>query len=240
MLRVSKAEGRRAWHRAADAARLGLRNHGECVIIRSSDALAREPLTGPDSNLPGGQPPVPHSNLPGGQPPVPHSNLPGGQPPVPHSNIPGGPPPAPPEGQPGEQAHVHPAGDEDCRRSGRDQRPGGSGPSSGTRALRLHLVLIRPGTRGLPHFHDGRETAVYMVSGEAEVWHGAGLDRRTVVRAGDFIYVPPGAPHLAVNRGDVTSIAVVARADPGDEAVEVTVELPRHLAALRGVPVGGA
>jgi uncharacterized RmlC-like cupin family protein len=203
MLRVSKAEGRRAWHRAADVARPGLRNQGECVIIRSSNALGRAPLAGPHSNLPGGQPPVP------------------------------------PEGQPGEQAHVHPAGDEDCRRSGRDQRPGGSGPSSGPRALRLHLVMIRPGTRGLPHFHDGRETAVYMVSGEAEVWHGAGLGKRTVVRAGDFIYVPPGAPHLAVNRGDVTSIAVVARADPGDQAVEVTVELPRHLAALRSVPVGG-
>jgi uncharacterized RmlC-like cupin family protein len=99
--------------------------------------------------------------------------------------------------------------------------------------------MIRPGTRGLPHFHDGHETGVYMVSGEAEVWHGAGLGKRTLVRAGDFIYVPPGAPHLAVNRGDATSIAVVARAGSGDQPVQVTVELPRHLAALRSVPVGG-
>jgi uncharacterized RmlC-like cupin family protein len=99
--------------------------------------------------------------------------------------------------------------------------------------------MIAPGTRGLPHFHDGSETAVYMVSGEAEVWHGTGLAKRTVVRAGDFIYVPPGAPHLAVNRGRVTSIAVVARAGPASQAGEVTVELPRHLGALRSVPVGG-
>ena len=97
--------------------------------------------------------------------------------------------------------------------------------------------MIRPGTRGLPHFHDGRETAVYMVSGEAEVWHGAGLGKRTVVRAGDFIYVPPGAPHLAVNRGEVTSIAVVGRTDTPDQPGFVVIELPRHLAGLASYPV---
>jgi len=154
------------------------------------------------------------------------------------------------ESQPGEQVTAHPAGDEDCRRSGRDQRPGGSGPSSGTRALRLHLVMIAPGTRSLPHFHHGRELSAYLVSGEAEVWHGDGLARRALLRAGDFIYVPPGAPHLAVNRGDVTSIAMVTRTGPGGQQPgdaghghpdgDVTIELPRHLARLRDVPVGGA
>lgn len=150
------------------------------------------------------------------------------------------------ESPPGEQAIAHRAGDEDCRRSGRDQRPDGSGPSSGTRALRLHLVMIAPGTRSLPHFHHGRGTSVYLVSGEAEVWHGDGLARRALLRAGDFIYVPSGAPHLTVNRGDATSIAVVTRTGPGGQPADdadngdVTVELPRHLAALRDVPVSGA
>jgi uncharacterized RmlC-like cupin family protein len=108
--------------------------------------------------------------------------------------------------------------------------------------------MIPPGTRGLPHLHPGHETACYVVSGEAEVWHGAGLLRRSLVRAGDVIYVPPGAPHLAVNRGDVTSIAVVARpvqegssqqgSSQEDRAGSVTVQLPRHLAGLLGYPVG--
>ena len=74
--------------------------------------------------------------------------------------------------------------------------------------------MIPPGTRGMPHFHDGHETAIYTVSGQTEVWHGHGLVKRTVVRAGDFMYIPPGTPHLPVNRGDVTAIAVVARTDP--------------------------
>ena len=125
---------------------------------------------------------------------------------------------------------------EDCRRSVGDQ-PGGSGPSSGQTALRLHLVMIPPGTRGTPHFHADRETAIYVVSGEADVWHGPGLGKRSAVRAGDFIYIPPGTPHLAVNRGDVTSIAVAARTDPADQPGAVVIELPRHLAGLSSYPV---
>jgi uncharacterized RmlC-like cupin family protein len=127
--------------------------------------------------------------------------------------------------------------------------------------------MIPPGTRGLPHLH-GHETTGYVVSGVAEVWHGTGLAWRSVVRAGDFIYIPPGIPHLAVNRGDVTSIAVVARpcheraaqrvsgkqasdeqatgeqatgeqaSGQGEQDGSVAVELPRHLASLLGYPVG--
>jgi uncharacterized RmlC-like cupin family protein len=129
---------------------------------------------------------------------------------------------------------------EDCGRSAGKQRPGGSGPSSGKPALRLHLAMIPPGTRGLPHYHADRETAVYVVSGEADVWHGPGLVQRSAVRAGDFIYIPPDVPHLAVNRGDVTSIAVIARTDPADQPGPVVIELPRHLVGLSGYPVASA
>jgi uncharacterized RmlC-like cupin family protein len=126
---------------------------------------------------------------------------------------------------------------EDGRRSVGDQQPGVSGPSPGKPALRLHLVMIPPGTRGMPHFHAGGETAVYVVSGEADVWHGPGLGKRSAVRAGDFIYVPPGTPHLAVNRGEVTSVAVVGRTDLPDQPGIVVIELPRHLAGLSSYPV---
>ena len=115
--------------------------------------------------------------------------------------------------------------------------PGVSGPSPGVQALRLHLAMIPPGTRGKPHFHADRETAMYVVSGEADVWHGAGLVKRSAVRAGDFVYIPPGTPHLAVNRGEVTSIAVVGRTDLPDRPGIVVIELPRHLAGLSSYPV---
>src|ERR1035441_8517475 len=86
--------------------------------------------------------------------------------------------------------------------------------SAGAQAVCLHLITIPPGTRGVPHVHDGHESAIYTVSGETEVWHGEGLRQRTVVKAGDFMYVPPGTPHLPVNRSDVMTVAVVARTDP--------------------------
>src|SRR5487761_46789 len=114
---------------------------------------------------------------------------------------------------------------EEGRRSVGDQQPGVSGPSSGAHALRL------------PPFHADGETAIYVVSGEADVWHGPGLGKRAAVRAGDFLYVPPGTPHLAVNRGEVTSIAVVGRTDPPDQPGIVVIELPRHLAGLSSYPV---
>ena len=79
---------------------------------------------------------------------------------------------------------------EDSRRSVGE--PGVSGPSAGAQALRLHLVMIPPGTRGVPHFHSGGETAIYMVSGEADVWHGTNNvfsqhDKMLVTAAGEVL-----------------------------------------------------
>ena len=112
-----------------------------------------------------------------------------------------------------------------------------SGESAGGQALCLRVVMIPPGSRGTPHVHPDHETAIYSVSGQTEIWHGHGLVKRTVVRAGDFMYIPPGTPHLAVNRGDVTAIAIVARTGPSEPGSRVTVELPRHLAGLLSLPV---
>ena len=120
---------------------------------------------------------------------------------------------------------------------GPDAFAGVTSQSAGAQGLCLNLVMIPPGSRGMPHFHDGHETAIYTVSGQTEVWHGHGLVKRTVVRAGDFMYIPPGTPHLPVNRGDVTAIAVVARTDPTDTESRVVVELPRHLADLLSLPI---
>jgi uncharacterized RmlC-like cupin family protein len=114
---------------------------------------------------------------------------------------------------------------------------GVSTQTAGAKALCLHLVMIPPGTRGMPHYHAEHESAIYAVSGETEVWHGPGLAQRTIVRAGDFMYVPPGTPHLPVNRGTVTSVSVVARADPEEQESAVVIELPRHLADLLSLPV---
>jgi uncharacterized RmlC-like cupin family protein len=89
----------------------------------------------------------------------------------------------------------------------------------------------------VPHIHEGHESAIYTVSGETEVWHGEGLRQRTVVKAGDFMYVPPGTPHLAVNRSDVMTVAVVACTDPQEQESVTTLSLPPHLSDLNAFPV---
>jgi len=122
-------------------------------------------------------------------------------------------------------------------RQGMSLATGVSSRSAGARALCLHLVTIPPGTRGVPHLHDGHESAIYTVSGETEVWHGEGLLQRSVVKAGDFMYVPPGTPHLPVNRSDVMTVAVVARTDPQEQESVVTLSLPPHLSELNDFPV---
>lgn len=124
---------------------------------------------------------------------------------------------------------------ENCLRG--DNALGASGPGPGAHELRLHVVMIRPGTRCQPHLHAAAGSAICVVSGGADVWHGPDLATRSAVRAGDFVYIPPRVPHLAVNHGEVTSIAIVARADPADQAEPVVIELPRHLAGLLSYPV---
>src|SRR6266571_161322 len=114
---------------------------------------------------------------------------------------------------------------------------GVSNRSAGAQALCLHLVTIPPGTRGVPHVHDGHESAIYTVSGETEVWHGEGLLQCTVVHAGDFMYVPPGIPHLPVNRSDVMTVAVVARTAPQEQQSVLAMSPPPHLAELGALPI---
>jgi uncharacterized RmlC-like cupin family protein len=122
-------------------------------------------------------------------------------------------------------------------RQGMSLATGVSSRSAGAKGLCLHLVTIPPGTRGIPHVHDGHESAIYTVSGETEVWHGEGLRQRSLVKAGDFMYVPPGTPHLPVNRSRVTTVAIVARTDPQEQESVVTLALPPHLSELNALPV---
>jgi uncharacterized RmlC-like cupin family protein len=102
----------------------------------------------------------------------------------------------------------------------------------GAQALCLHLLRIPPGGRAKPHVHEGHETAIYLLAGETTVHHGDGLAETLVMRAGDFLYIPPGTPHLPVNTGDVEAVAVLARTDPNEQESVVLLD-------DRGAPLPG-
>ena len=115
-------------------------------------------------------------------------------------------------------------------RQGFDYFAGISAESAGSRGLCLNLLTIPPGGRAKAHLHEGHETAIYIVSGESEMWFGDKLQQHHVARAGDFVYIPAGMPHLPANSHPTEPcVALIARTDPNEQ--ESVVLLP-HLEAL--------
>jgi len=102
---------------------------------------------------------------------------------------------------------------------------GVSAGTVGARGLSMHLVVIPPGARANPHVHEGYETAIYVLQGRVETRYGEGLDRSVVSEAGEFLFIPPGVPHEAINLSDTEPArAIVARNDANEQ--ERTVPYP--------------
>src|ERR1700751_2677648 len=88
----------------------------------------------------------------------------------------------------------------------------------GSKSICMHLLTFPPGGRARAHMHENHETAIYVLSGEAEMWYGEGLQEYAVINAGDFVYIPAGMPHLPGNRSETeTCHAVIARTDPNEQ-----------------------
>ncbi len=96
--------------------------------------------------------------------------------------------------------------------------------NTGARRLCLHTLRIPPGGRATAHLHASHETAIYLVAGAVSVLHGQGLEHRTEMQAGDYLYIPADCPHLPINTGSVEAFGVLARTDPNEQ--ESVVLLP--------------
>jgi uncharacterized RmlC-like cupin family protein len=95
---------------------------------------------------------------------------------------------------------------------------GVSGETCGSTGLAMHLVVVPPGASAAPHYHDGYETAIYQLEGLVETRYGPGLEQSIVTEAGDFLFVPPGVPHQAVNLSDTEpAVAIIARNDADEQ-----------------------
>lgn len=100
--------------------------------------------------------------------------------------------------------------------------------TTGARGICMHLLTVPPGGRAKAHLHEDHETAIYVLSGTARMYHGHQLEEVMEIEAGDLIYIPPGVPHLPFNPGDVDSVAVIARTDPHEqESVVLRPDLER-------------
>jgi uncharacterized RmlC-like cupin family protein len=110
-----------------------------------------------------------------------------------------------------------------------------SAASAGANGLCLQLASLPPGARARAHRHDEHESAAYVIDGEMVMWFGDQLEHKLVARAGDFIYIPNGVPHLVMNGSNTEpAVAALARTDPNEQ--EDVIELP----ALDALPHLGA
>ncbi|WP_155370979.1 cupin domain-containing protein [Catellatospora vulcania] len=101
-------------------------------------------------------------------------------------------------------------------RQGGDFHYGASSATVGSTGLCMHVINIPPGSRGVPHKHVGHESAVYVVKGRHEIWHGEGFDQRLTVEPGDVVYIPADYPHVPVTYHEPVTV-VVARTDPAEQ-----------------------
>ena len=102
-----------------------------------------------------------------------------------------------------------------------------SGRTAGSRGLSMSLLEVPPGAVSEPHIHDGYETAIYVLAGRVETRYGERLQHVVISEPGDFVYVPPGVPHQAVNLSqDEPARAVVARNDPNEAEKVLPYRVP--------------
>ena len=93
-----------------------------------------------------------------------------------------------------------------------------SGATVGATGLSMHIVVIPPGGRAQPHTHLGYETGIYVLEGKVRTRWGAQLENDVVSEPGDFLFVPPGVPHEAINLSATQPArAIVARNDPAEQ-----------------------
>jgi len=81
---------------------------------------------------------------------------------------------------------------------------------------------VPPASRSRPHYHDGCESALYMLTGGIRILWGDRLEQSLELEAGDMLYVPPRVTHIVENTSDTEPADyVVARDSPQEDAVVV-------------------
>lgn len=95
---------------------------------------------------------------------------------------------------------------------------GVSAEAAGALGICMHMVTIPPGGRANAHLHENHETAIYMLSGVSEMLYGERLEKKLTVKAGEYLYIPAGMPHLPYNPSETeVAVAILARTDPNEQ-----------------------
>jgi uncharacterized RmlC-like cupin family protein len=101
-----------------------------------------------------------------------------------------------------------------------------SGTQTGARSLWMGTTVMAPAARSGDHHHGASETGIYVVSGHPVFVFrdpASGALTRLETSPGDFVWVPPHAPHREENP-DPGAAAVVVVARSTQEAIVVNVD----------------
>ena len=104
-----------------------------------------------------------------------------------------------------------------------------TGATAGSTALCMTVLTLPDGARAKTHLHQGIETAVYVLEGEAEMYFGDRLEHLLHAHTGEYVFIPADTPHLVLNRSGASCRALVAHSGPDDQA---GIVLLPHLDAL--------
>lgn len=90
----------------------------------------------------------------------------------------------------------------------------------GSQGIYLGLSRTPPGQRSTAHVHTNCETALYVAAGQGRLLVGPRVDRALALEGGDCLYIPPNAPHVVINDGDVDLVFVVTRTTQVEQVAE--------------------
>ncbi len=94
---------------------------------------------------------------------------------------------------------------------------------AGAQGLWGGVTIVAPNTASSVHHHGATETIIYVVSGHGKMRWGDKMQFEQELEPGDFIYVPPFAPHQEINTSpDTPSHWVIVR--NSQEPVVVNLE----------------
>jgi len=103
------------------------------------------------------------------------------------------------------------------------KRVAGVSPAA-TPSTRIWLgkVSNEPGYRSVPHHHGDAETAGYVLKGSARIYFGDNYQDYVDMEEGDFVFVPPGTPHIEANRSPDAELVWMTARTPDN----IVVNLP--------------
>lgn len=111
-----------------------------------------------------------------------------------------------------------------------------SGKTVGSQKIWMGETHVSPSTNSGDHHHGEAETAIYVVSGHPSFVFARGEEEvRIDTKPGDYVFVPPFAPHREENPSpDEPAVVVIARSTQEG----VVVNLPSLWADVAEPPTG--